>query len=211
MLQTSKLKSFFEAIGELCTEWPHLEQWVNRLFLAIGGWNYTLPTTLVMSSRLDFRDQIAAAKIGAIIRCPSGDFLDNIIASLDYIDNDLRNARNRFIHDIWAPADDKLGAIRIDITAAPKKVPGSGARTVQTHQINYVRIEEVYEVTNDAIQERQYLAKIVQCFQYPEDTSLPSQLSERPPRLHLRRQQERQNQTDTSREVQKSPRKPSSR
>lgn len=86
-----QLKPFAEAVGEMCNEWAHLEQWVTRLFLSIGGWDYKLITTLTMSNCLDRRDQIKAAKIGAMIRCPPGDFLDAVIGSLDYIDNYLRN------------------------------------------------------------------------------------------------------------------------
>src|SRR5271168_4250949 len=139
-----------------------------------------------MSGCIDFRDQIKAAKIGAIIRC-GGDFLDRIISSLDYIDNELRTTRNRFIHDIWAPAEDGTGAIKVDLTPKAKTAASSGERTIQLWDNAYLSIAEVQEVTADIINERDHLAKIVNCFQNPNDVELPSLLPAQPPRLHLLR------------------------
>jgi hypothetical protein len=187
---TAQIKPFTEAIGEMCIEWAHLEGLVNRLFLSIGGWDYRLPTALVMSGCLDFRDQIKAAEIGAITRCPHGEFLNNTIACLDYIDNELRVTRNRFVHDIWAPADDALGAMKIDTTPKVKRTPSTGIRTIQQWENKYVSIEEVREVIADIINERNHLGEILQCFQNPEDVELPSRIVP-PPRLHRVRQQDR--------------------
>ena len=169
------LKPFAEAVGEMCNEWAHLEQWVTRLFLSIGGWDYRLITTLTMSNCLNRRDQIKAAKIGAMIRCPPGDFLDAVIGSLDYIDNYLRNTRNRFVHDIWSSTDEDLVAVKVDFTPRSTISPLTGVKTIQHWQNLRIDIGEVREVTSDIRNEREYVAKIFQCFQNADDDELPKQ------------------------------------
>lgn len=181
-----RLKPFAEAVGEMCNEWAHLEQWVSRLFLAIGGWDYRLPNASVMVGCLDFRDQIRAGKAGAINRFQNGRFLTAVIDSFDYIDNELRNARNRCIHDIWAPAEDGVGAMRANLIARIGKMPGSGQWTVKPWDNRYFKVETVREITLDIANERQYLLALVECFQLPERTLLPEQPVEPPQRLYLR-------------------------
>jgi hypothetical protein len=192
------LKPFFESIGELCNEWAHLEGWINRLFLSVGAWDYRLPMSLQMSGSLSLRDQLGAVRLGVIIRCTPGPFLDRILLSLDYVDNELRVSRNSFIHHIWATAEDGVGAMKFDITARAKTRKGSGIREVQYGEILYLSLEEVREVIDDIVNERHYISKIVQCFQNPQDEELPRLLAELPPRLHLLRLRERQRQKDIS-------------
>lgn len=181
-----RLKPFAESIGEMCNEWAHLEQWVERLFLAIGGWDYRLPNASVMVGCLDFRDQIRAAKAGAVNRFPNGPFLTVTIDCLDYIDNELRSARNRCIHDIWAPAKDGVGAMRINVIARIGKEPGTGQWAVKPWDNHYFKVETVREITLDIVNERQYLLALVKCFRLPGRTQLPKQLVEPPQRLHPR-------------------------
>lgn len=152
-----------------------------------------------MSRCIDFRDQIRAAKLGAINQCPAGVFLDAVIASLDYIDNELRTARNEFVHHIWSPAGDGTGAVKVDTVPRTKKEPGTGIRSVQHWENRYLGIDEVREVTTDITNERHYLSKILGCFQNPKDNERVKQLSEFPPRLHLLRLKEKQRQMDKAR------------
>lgn len=188
-----RLKPFAEAIGEMCNEWAQLELWIGRLFLSIGEWDYRLRNALVMIGCIDIRDQIQAAKIGAINRCTNGIFLEAVINCLDYIDNDLRTTRNRFVHDIWGPADDGEGAIKVNVTPKAPKV--GGIREIQPWEDRYVSIEEVREVMQDIINERIHLTEILKCFQDPGVD--PTQLLKQPQRLHLLPQKEKQRQRDT--------------
>jgi hypothetical protein len=152
-----------------------------------------------MLNCLDIRDQIKGAKIGAINRCPEGVFLDKIVECLDYIENDLRIVRNRFVHDIWAPPlAEGNPAVRLNFTPRATKVATTGVREVFPYENLHVDIAEIRDVVTDIISEREYLMKIVECFQKPEDIGLPAQLSEPPPRLHLRRQREKQRQRDSA-------------
>jgi len=201
-----RLKPFAESIGEMCNEWANLEGWVTRLFLAVGGWDYRLPNAVLMISCIDVKDRILATKIGAINRCPAGVFLEKICACLDYIDNDLRSARNRFVHDIWAPAEDGRGAMKIDPTPRHGKAPGSGEREVRPYENRYVAIDELREVTADIIDEREFLGRLVECFQNPQDWNMPTRLAEPPRRLRRRRQPEKPHRADNAAPGRKPPR-----
>jgi hypothetical protein len=194
---TTQLKPFVEAIGELCTEWAHLEQWVGRLFLAVGEWDYRYRNAILMTNCLDLRDLITATKIGAINKIPAGDLLEATIASLDYINNQLRTTRNGFIHHIWAAAEDGVGAMEVNITPKPLRQPGSGERDVQHWENRYVTLEEVKEVIDDITKEREYLGKIVQFVLNPQDILPPSLLAAQPARPHLLRRKERQRRKGT--------------
>lgn len=193
-----RLKPFADAVGEMCNEWAHLEGWIGRLFLSVGEWDYRLKNALIMIGCIDIRDQIKAIRIGVINRCQPGDFLERVVTSIDYIDDGLRPARNRFVHDIWSPTKDTGKAIRADLTPKAIKSAGTGIREVQAWKSQYVRIDEIREVITDIVNEQQYLVKILKCFQNPQNRTLPARLAEPPPRLHLVRQQERQSQKDIS-------------
>jgi hypothetical protein len=204
-----QLKSFFEAIGEMCNEWAHLEQWINRLFLAVGNWNYRDRMALLMSGCIAQRDQISAIRVGVIERCPAGKFLNLVLDSLNYVDNELRIERNRYVHDIWVAHDDGAGAVRVDTTRRIKKDQESGEHFVQQWENKYVTIDEVRDVTADIISERDHLEEIVGCFQNPQDNERAMRLSAPLQRRHLLRQRERQRQMDKARAAQKPRRKSS--
>jgi hypothetical protein len=184
------LEPFALAIGEMCNEWAFLEQWIRRLFLFIGEWDYRLAATQDMVNRLDIRDLLAAIKIGAIIRCGNGPFLEALIASIDYLDNDLRGARNRFVHDCWAPSSSRMRVMRIDTSPKAIKVP-SGGRSIESISISEVDIDELREVIDDIKAERDHLGEFIMFLQ-PKLFQAP-QLKP-PPRLHLLRQMEKQRQ-----------------
>jgi hypothetical protein len=202
-----QLKLFHEAVGEMCNEWAHLEQWINRLFLSVGNWDYRDRMALLMSGCISQRDQIAALKIGVVERCGPGNFLDLTLASLNYVDNELRTARNRYVHDIWAPHDDRIGAVKIDLTRRIKRDEESGQRFVQQWENKYTTIQEVQDVTADIIDERGHLEEILGCFQNSQDHERATRLSAPLQRRHLLRQQERQRQMDTARAARKPLRK----
>jgi hypothetical protein len=193
------IKLFYEAIGEMCTEWAHLEQWINRLFLAVGNWDYRDRLALVMSARIAQRDQIAAIKAGVIERCAPGEFLTLILGSLNYVDNQLRTERNRYVHDILVAHDDGIGGVRVDRTQRIKKDLESGEQFVQQWENRYLTIEYVRRVITDVISERDHLEEIVGCFQNPQDGERAMRLSAPLKRLHLLRQKERQSQMDKAR------------
>jgi hypothetical protein len=204
-----RLKLFSEAIGEMCNEWAHLEQWINRLFLAVGNWDYRERMALLMSGCIGQRDQIAAIRVGAVDRCPAGKFLNLVLASLNYVDNELRAERNRYVHDIWVAHDDGIGAIKVDITRRIKRDRETSEHFVQRFENRYITLAEVQDITADIIDERDHLEEIVGCFLNPQDIERVMRLSEPPQRRHLLRQREKQRQMDKDRAAQKPRRKSS--
>ena len=207
--QPDKLKMFHEAIGEMCSEWAYLEGWINRLFLAVGNWDYRQPMAVLMSGCIAHRDQIAAIKVGVIERCAAGKFLNLILDSLNYVDNELRVERNRYVHDIWAAHDDGIGAVRVDLTKRVKKRQGSGEHFVQQQEYTYVTLDEAHEVISDIISERDHLEEIVGCFQNPQDHARAMRLSAPLQRRLRLRQREKQRQMGQASAVQKPRRKSS--
>lgn len=208
---SEQLKPFAEAIGEMCNEWAHLEQWVNRLFLAVGGWDYRMRNALLMSRCIGVRDQIAATKLGVINRCPNAPFLNTVIAALDYIDNELRTARNEYVHHIWAPDEGGVLAVKVDLNPRAGKQPGTGVRTIQQWENWRISIEEVREVIADIINERIHLGQMVPCFQSEDQDEVERLvlLVKPPQRLHLLRRAEKQSQKDKARAHKKPRQKPS--
>ena len=51
-----------------------------------------------------------------LTKCPNGLFLNALLDCLNYIDNDLKVTRNRFVHDIWSPTIDVNAAIKTNLT-----------------------------------------------------------------------------------------------
>lgn len=190
------LEPFDMAIGKMCREWAHLENSITMLFLAIAQWDYRLPTTYPMASCIDFREKIAAIKLGVLCWNCRQDIVELVMNSLDYIDNQLRNVRNRFVHDIIAPADDGVGANRIKLTYSHGKEPSTGARRVINPAATYVSLEEMNEITSDIDNEKAFIGALELWFRRPHDKPLLYPLSKPPQRLHLRRLQEKQRPLD---------------
>jgi hypothetical protein len=77
------------------------------------------PGTGAMIDCLDFRSQIVAVRVGVISTNQDAIWAQEVTDTLNYIDGDLRSARNRCVHDYWWVADD--GTVKRG-TRAPKVV-----------------------------------------------------------------------------------------
>jgi hypothetical protein len=200
------LKPFETAIGKMCRKWAHLETSITMLFLAVAQWDYRLPTTYPMASFMAFRDKIAALKVGVLGWNCRKDIVELVMESLNYIDNQLRNARNRLVHDIIGPADDGIGARRVNLTYSSGKEPATGERRIIDPAAVYMSLEEINEIISDIENENAFIAALEQWFRRPHSEPLSYPLSRPPPRLHLRRLQERQcpgGKTETKRKSQR--------
>jgi hypothetical protein len=213
MTETSKLhpgvkslEPFDMAIGKMCREWAQLENSVTMLFLAVAQWDYRLPTTYPMVSLVDFRDQIEAVKVGVLCWNCRKDVVELVMDSLNYTGHQLRSARNRFVHDLMAPADDGLGAKRMSLAFSYGKEPSTGRMLVKEPIATYVSLEELNEITSDIDNEKAFISALEMWFRRPYDGPLLYPLSKPPPRLYLRRQQEKQNPSGKGTTKRKPPR-----
>ena len=97
-------------IGRLCRAWERLEWSVGCLFSNVAG--MTQGPTGNMVRCLDLRDLLAAIKIGVVAQDADRTryWTSEVLVTMDYIDNVLRNRRNRYVHDgIW---NSELGVLR---------------------------------------------------------------------------------------------------
>jgi hypothetical protein len=102
MAKKNPLDPFALNIGRLCHEWTHLESAVGAMFGDVAGMPEGPVRTMIHG--LDFRDQLAAIKLGLVATSDqrSAYWMGEVIEAVDYIDNVLRPRRNRYIHDaMW--------------------------------------------------------------------------------------------------------------
>ncbi len=196
------------AIGKLCRKWAQLETAITHLFLKIGGWDYRLPAAYPMVSFVDFRDKIAALRVGVLAWNCREDIVNLLFESLAYIDNELRNSRNQLVHDIRATSDDGIAARHFRGAYSHAKEPGSGKLILKEPTFIHMNVEEIQAIIDDVEGETTYLFKLYEWFRSPHDGPLGPLLTP-PQRQHLLRQREKQSQKDKSALVRKHPQKSS--
>lgn len=156
-----------EALGDLVREWAWLEEGVVHLIFdlaAVGSRSFYEDQNVaafctIVASNIDLRTSINIAKALAFsVREEIGNF-EQIEKTLNEINNDLRNERNRFVHDQWMVSySDRIVRFRKG-TRIPRQ-PGSGERKLELSSaerygsINHiqrlaVRVREVRSLLND--------------------------------------------------------------
>ena len=203
-----KLEPFASAIGELCIEWAHLETWIGRLFMMIAGWEYTSMGAMDMARCLSARDQLNAIKVGVVSRGYDYALCAAVTASANYIDNELRVARNRYVHDIWMVHEDLVNAFHIEMSPKVQKISDS-LSVVQPTTMRRVSLEEVRELIEDVCGEKSHLAALTATTAVLPGAEVILRPPEPPPRLYLLRQREKQSQRDSALAGQKRQPKPS--
>jgi hypothetical protein len=94
------LDSFALGIGRLCHAWADLELAVAALFQTVAGMSAD-PGTGTMVDCIDMRTQITAIRVGAVSTNKDPTWAAETTDALNYVDGDLRNGRNRYVHDYW--------------------------------------------------------------------------------------------------------------
>lgn len=99
--QDERMEGHQRAIGRLCGEWADLEIAVAEFFIFASGMPQDNFSKGICSA-ISFRDLIAASKVAAAVRFHCDPWIGSAKSELDYIDNQLRNERNRLVHDTWS-------------------------------------------------------------------------------------------------------------
>lgn len=87
-------------IGNLCFAWSALELGLDKLIRGVMAFpNEDAAETLL--ANIDARDKIRITLGLGFLRKPSEEWFEILKWCLDQIDSDLRNRRNRFVHDHW--------------------------------------------------------------------------------------------------------------
>jgi hypothetical protein len=154
------------AIGNVCILWATIEEHIHDLILhasvcidpafeADAVWD-TLHTVV---TNMELREKIATAKALIHKVDATGSLYDEAETLLNYIDNDLRLERNRYVHDYW---DHEEGVItRVARGAKVKRLPPTGKRELRlSTDRQYEAIEGVNKLVNDLMTTYAQLASI---------------------------------------------------
>jgi hypothetical protein len=88
------------AIGYVCITWAILETELDKLLSALAPLEPGEPGESVLGNS-NIRDKVKMLKALGFIRKPVDDWYNDLEKVLNLIDQDLRIARNQYIHDLW--------------------------------------------------------------------------------------------------------------
>lgn len=151
-------EKLYLALGRLVHEWAWLESSVNHLLFDLAalhsdqfykghGASHVITSVL---SNIDVRSCVGIVRALAFTIGDEGrDFFYRLEPTLNLILNELRNKRNRFVHDQWAViASDRI--VRFQQGTRIPKAPASGERTLLLgNQETFSSIDEIAAVAID--------------------------------------------------------------
>ena len=103
------------AIGQTCYWWSRIEHLVHDLCLHLASClsvdfdqSVTRVPLHIALTNMDLRQRIATAKaLASQAPTANATFYDRLERLMNRVDNELRNERNRYVHDLWAIGDDE--------------------------------------------------------------------------------------------------------
>lgn len=95
------------ALGHICIGWSRLERDLDE-FIELLAPLEAGDISRSVTAGMDIRDKVQAVRALAYLRKPNDRWFKTMLSILDYIDNDLRVRRNRYIHDGWYIPEGKL-------------------------------------------------------------------------------------------------------
>ncbi|MDX9998599.1 MAG: hypothetical protein WCY15_12860 [Phenylobacterium sp.] len=149
--EAETLQPFMLAVGRLCGAWAELEFFVQQFF--VGA--LRMPeedASYAIANCIDFRDQIRAIKVAIVAFKMPPDWAEEVIESLDYIDNILRLRRNRYVHDRWDVNPLTWEVYRTNRTPKIGKPQSRLPRRVEEHQRAVQSLSDLEE-TIQAVQD----------------------------------------------------------
>lgn len=100
LMKKSPLGEIADHLGFLCMAWSWLELEINAALLIILQ-PAEETTTAAVIYNMDFRDKLKAILAAGFTKKPSDEWFAELKTLIDEVDNDLRNERNRMVHDSW--------------------------------------------------------------------------------------------------------------
>lgn len=161
------MAEFHRTLGKLVHEWAFLEEAVAFLVfdlckLETGDFereDADLLPLLVLVHNNDLRANIAAAKALVLSdQFPDHAFAERLTWELNQIGNELRNERNRFVHDRWR-LNDAGKFIRLEMGAKTPREPGTGKPFLALAKwTEYNSIEDIETLAEQVCESRDRLA-----------------------------------------------------
>jgi hypothetical protein len=172
-------------IGHLCHQWAELEYSAQMLFAVISEMPRDQHTLQILRN-FEFRDLLQATKVAAVARIGDAKLADEVIETVDHIDNTLRPRRNRLVHDRWAETGEWDRALRISPKPRLQKPQAFQPRQIVQDQTEetignlIVTFDELAAYVN-------YLFVLTVAVAAPAPKLTRGLLAERPPRPFLPR------------------------
>lgn len=96
-------------IGRLCMAWADLETAIGILMVDLLEPAHVAAQMALMTN-MDIRDRIATTLPLALVSKPDDRWFSVLQSCLNRINNDIRNERNRMVHDSWVQLRDRTMA-----------------------------------------------------------------------------------------------------
>lgn len=189
MTDDTSLEPFALGVGQLCQAWAELETSVMFVLRLVAQMPDTTATQTIIRS-FDFRDQLAAVKVGAHYLEVDQRWKDAVFESVDYIDNVLRNRRNRYVHDYWLPDFDGKGVMRVQHVHKWEKPQARQPIRLKTQQSARETIEDLNATITEVTDHSDYLSELYCAINQQDGELLAETLSKPPQRLFPRRREE---------------------
>lgn len=184
-----------KAIGQLCMEWARLEGDIKNLFMFTIGLSPIDSTAQVIINSLDLKisSLITAIRAGCVARNFHPGCRAALDEALNYIDNYLRPARNRMVHDIWSETDMTETAITYRATPKTRRSkPQGGFEWIEPGQAAFVTVASINAITLEALAYRDHIKTLAGYLQWQPDIPLPAPFVKCPERSLAPRAKENQ-------------------
>jgi len=181
------------AVGTLCNEWARLESAIGYLFMAIAGWSPLNAGAVSMAKCFSARDHLAAIRVGSVFASRNAQWVELTIMAADYVENQIRPQRNRYVHDTWVPTGDGDAILYNPAPKLSARHP-SGSRAVQEGSIQRIHFDQINALISDILDHHQYFMALRSSVHAEADWTLPAMLTELParPLLHVQKETQRQ-------------------
>ncbi len=164
-IKVPQLEAAAQAIGYVCIYWTWLEDAINLAIdkmvpldsLTILERERTEIVTII-STMGDMRAKMTALRAIAFIRKHDDAWFDKIDKLLAHIDGDLRQARNRFVHDHWT-SQKRLLQRRTRVTKIVK--PQAFMKHLVTEHSTKVGVKEIWDTGKAIIKAEIALTKLL--------------------------------------------------
>lgn len=110
-LRNAPWREHAEHVGVITVLWSRLELYTDVFLVRMMNIECETTASAVITT-MDFREKLNALKIIGFQRKPSKAWFEELRKTIDYIDNDLRNQRNRYVHDYWLASSDKVAHVQ---------------------------------------------------------------------------------------------------
>ena len=135
------------AIGYTCITWSILETEIDELTSILCGIQPNTDESRSITGNVDIRDKINICLALGFIRKPDDEWFCDLQFTLQtFVDNDLRNRRNRFIHDRWIAGHSSV--IKRQEAAKIRK-PQANQLVLETFKETDVSADEIWKLVED--------------------------------------------------------------